>query len=447
MRHVLPAVAAVIALGCAPASRPPSFLVISLDTFRADRVGSLDRNGLSRTPSLDAFCADARVFHRAFAQANETLFSHGSLFMGRVPTNIAPLDYGAFRLPLDAPTLAARLAQAGYRTEAVTAGAHLAPHFGLSAGFQRYATTRDFGSFQETVPLALARLDVLAEEDRPFFLFVHGYDAHTPYVKPGPLFRSGAPGYEGLLLEDSRKAMVYDRIVGDLYFPDYDAPLQKEQDGTFFPAPSSFEELEAMALAWPDQAVPLGPGDIAFLLGAYDAAISFVDFHVGRLLDGLAERGLSEETVVVVLSDHGEDLLAHGFFSHRVSLHDENTRVVLALRGPGVEPGEFRAPVALLDVAPTLLALAGLSHDDLPGFDLREAPEPERAVYSASMRGHRTVRTAEGRLILDDGTPTPDVRPPEPPLETWVGDDDGNPIAWDHPVVDRLWAAMQRVRP
>ena len=122
----------LLALGCAP---PPlagrNLVVISIDTMRADRLGRLGADGQSLTPALDAFSATALAFSQAYSPSNETLFSHAGIFLGEAPSAWGPLDYGTFRLRPDAPTLASHLAQAGWRTEAVVAGGHMAPVFGI----------------------------------------------------------------------------------------------------------------------------------------------------------------------------------------------------------------------------------------------------------------------------------------------------------------------------
>src|SRR6185295_2326497 len=100
--------------------------------------------------------------------------------------------------------------------------------------------------------------------------------------------------------------------------------------------------------------------DLAHLLALYDGEIRFTDDHVGRILDHLQGRGLEASTLVLMTSDHGEEFLEHGSWEHQKTLYEEVVRVPLMLRGPGVTARREPSPTTLLDVAPTILAWAGL---------------------------------------------------------------------------------------
>ncbi len=431
--------------GCS-AGEELSFLVVSMDTFRADRLGAVDARGQAVTPNLDRLSEDSLVFTRAFSQANETLYSHASLFTGVYASELGELAYETFRLPHDSVTIAAQLGQAGYRTEAVVAGGHLSPHFGISAGFQRYQVMQDFASFQQTVPAALERLEVLEALDRPFLLFVHGYDTHTPYARPGPLFRQATPGYSGPMLRAARNPLTYERILWETYYPDFEPSQRSDDLGNNFISPSSFDELERYASAHPELGLALGQEDLDFLVGTYGAAARGADFFVEALLDGLEEQGLSEHTVVVILSDHGEDLLDHGHFNHRLSLHDENVHVPLLLRVPGQAPARVDEPVALVDVMPTVAALAGLRARPGRGRSLLE-PSTGRAIWSESMRGDVSVRSVAGRLSLPLAQSQLAELTDAPPEGAWMTDAGGDALAWSDPLRGSLWSALCDARP
>jgi arylsulfatase A-like enzyme len=412
-----------------------------MDTFRADRLGSLDSHGRSLTPALDELAEGSLVFTRAYAQGNETLYSHASLFTGQYPSELGPLSYERFRLPPDAGTFAAYLAQDGYRTEAVVAGGHLTAHFGHAAGFHRYQSMEDFSTFHQTVPAALERLDGLAASGSPFLLLVHGYDTHSPYLKPGPLFRLDTPGYEGPMLEVARSPFTYERILGDRYFPDFEPSQITDADGNHFSSPDSFDELEAYAEAHPRAGVPLDQADLDFLLASYDAGVRHADLYVGVLLDHLDALGIADDTVVVVLGDHGECLLERGHFNHRFSLHDENLHVPLLVRAPGLEPARHDDPVALVDVVPTLLELTGGRERAGRGTSLLH-PVTGRAIYSESMRGDVSVRSDEGRLIVRRDGSVGDGGE-----GGWLGDDLGEPLDWDDHRRSALERALRELRP
>jgi arylsulfatase A-like enzyme len=444
-QRVLCCLAVLQGLACRPAVEP-SFLVVSLDTFRGDRLGMLDADGRSLTPSLDALASQSLVFPKTYAQANETLYSHAALFTGMYARDLGPLRYERFRLPPDAPTLAACMLQGGYNTQAVVGGGHLSAHFGLGSGFGRYEVALDFSSLQETVPIALRELESLADRGEPFLLFVHGYDAHSPYIKAGPLFGMGAPGYGGPMAQLARNPLTYERILGDRYYPEFSPTQVQDGLGHAFISPDSFDELEAWAAAHPDSGTRMSQDDIAFLLGSYDGAVRHADAFVGILLDGLEALGLEDEVVVVVLGDHGEDLLEHGHFNHRLSLHDENVHVPLMLRVPGVEPAVDPRPVGLVDVMPTILELGRLRSRPGRGQSLLGEPDG-RMIYSESGRGEVAIRDATGALSV----PLAVIEGPEPPAErpagAWFTDAEGRERGWDPGLVSAHWRALEeRVR-
>lgn len=425
-----------LACGSAPIG-PPNVLVVSIDTLRADRVGMRDANGNSLTPNLDAFAEDARVFESAYSHANETLYSHASLFTGLYPSEMGELDYATYGFRGDQETLAAVFSRAGYATEAVVAGGHLAPEFGLHVGFQRYAAGHDFGSFQQTVPLALERLDVLESDERPWMLFVHGYDVHAPYLKWGPLFRADAAGYRGPLLERALIPWTCEQILDGVLHPGFD-PQNISTGGRTVLDPALFDALGVWAEDHPDQGVPLDDADKDFVHALYDGSVRYADYQVGVLLDELELRGLRDDTIVVVLSDHGEDLLDHGHVNHRSSLHDENIHVALMLRGPGVDPGVVDSPVGLVDVFPTLSELSGVRGPSGRGTSLL-APDSERVVYSEAVRGTVSVRSDEGRLSVPAGVESwPEVAPEG----AFITGPYGEKLHWSDPLGKTLFAEL-----
>lgn len=142
--------------GCGAAAEPPpprGFIVVSMDTLRADHLSPWGAPP-GASPTLGRLAEESVVFERAYAQANETLLSHGSLFTSRIPSHVAPVDYD-FTIPAGMPTLASEMSAAGYRTGAVVASGHLARVFGLDDGFADYVEGAWMGSFQETVPMAV----------------------------------------------------------------------------------------------------------------------------------------------------------------------------------------------------------------------------------------------------------------------------------------------------
>ncbi len=321
----------VLALvGCGPdpvalrAEDPrPNVLLISMDTTRADHLSAY---GYPRPTSrrLEGLAAEGVRFERAYAPSATTGPTHASLF-----TSLYPMRHGVVKngvdLAPDFETLAETLAGAGFDTASVVSSYVLSARFGYDQGFGVFdddfsrarvpsGTTlwegreiegKFYGSAEDTTRRAVAWLDGARDPSRPFFLFVHYFDPHDPYVPP----------------------------------PDFVPPFE----------PGPKEQLKL--------------NRTIFL---YDVLLAFTDQEIGRLLDALAQRGLAEDTLVVVTGDHGEGLMQHGHMFHGVHLYEEGVRVPLIVRWPGrlpkgrVEPD----PVGLIDLPPTLLELAGVDGVD-----------------------------------------------------------------------------------
>jgi arylsulfatase A-like enzyme len=256
-----------------------------------------------------------------------TLPSFASLYTGRFPSR-----HGAGRVVVregrrdftrldDAlPTLAERLAERGYATGAIVGNAALAPEFGMARGFAGYdyaPATNAFTRRADTVvDRALAWID--ARGDAPFFLVVHLFDPHMNYDAPPPYrgrYTAGLPSRRTLPVEGAREL--------------------RQSPGS------------------------VSPAGRRFIAAAYDEEVAFAADQVARLLAALAERGLLGRGLVVLTSDHGEELFEHGGFEHGHALWQEVIGLPLVVWGAGVASGEETAPVSLVDLAPTLLAATG----------------------------------------------------------------------------------------
>ena len=428
-------------VACTPAEArgPLNVLMVSIDTMRADRLGRLGRDGRSLTPSLDALAAEGQNYRRAFAQANETLFSHTAVFTGRYPSDLGSLDYESFRLDPSVPTLAGALALRGWRTEGYVAGGHLAPVFGLGSGFDHYQSGEPFSTFQQTLPEALLALERLSETSEPWFLFVHGYDAHTPYVKPGLFGRAETPDYSGPMLELAWQPLTYERIYDRMLYPDYRPPQLTSGDGVPFLDPNTFADLEEYAARDDVRKVQLGPEDLGFITGTYDTAVRQADFFVGVLLDALEATGQSEQTAVIVLSDHGEDLGDHGHYNHRLALYDTNVQVVLITRIPGQAPRVEMTPVGLIDVYATVRELAGLQA--VGRGEVLGTRSESAGIFSESMLGQVSIRRAHERLLIPRDQVSGGV-PSSPPPGASLLDEAGRPQSWSAERLAPLWADL-----
>jgi arylsulfatase A-like enzyme len=374
-------------LSCSNPSVPvqPSFILVSIDTLRADRVGR-QIDGLSITPNLDRLAAESHVFHQAYAQSNMTLFSHASVFSGQYPSALHPINL-QFNLPEQVPTLASIMGMYGYRTGAIVSGGHLDPVFGLDQGFDHYEVTENWGTLRTAVPAALSWLD--ASPDRESVLFIHGYDTHERYLKPPPVgglyFKSAPSKMAKAVLENKAGTSA---IVNGVWHP------KRRFVQIFNPnqgRPHSTSALSAVSSN--TDSAPLTDADLVHISEAYDGATTYADIQVGVLMAELEDRGLLDTSWVIVFSDHGEELGERGLFNHRLGLSDALLHVPLIIRPPGGHDGQrdHTELVALIDILPTVLERAGL-------------PAPAQASGRALMaddaadQPQRTAIFAEGRF-------------------------------------------------
>jgi len=386
-RHLLLwVVGAVLSTACrAEATRPPEgIVVVCLDTLRADRTGVGGHPG-GLTPNLDRLAAEGVYYDNAHAQANETVLSHASMFTGRYASELGPFSHQG--IPEGTPTLAGRLHAAGWETGAVVAGGHMARAFGMHAGFQHYDDTLDWGSLADTGPPGLRWVDGL-DPDRPFFLFVHGYDTHDRYLKPTPFGYSRADAdHPGLGRDLGRVAGAVSQVADGVWVGNTD---QLERWATVRPR---FERGRGAAVL--PGARALTDADVAHLSGLYDGSVAWADAALGLFVGELEQRDLLDKVWLVVLSDHGHELGSEGSFHHRFALTDETLQVPLVVRPPGgLETGRVETGlVDLLDVFPTLLSVGGAPSD---------ASVRGQALWAGGVprKPRRSTTFAEGRLRL-----------------------------------------------
>jgi arylsulfatase A-like enzyme len=407
---LLATVAAPVAAQQAPPAATPNIILVAFDTTRADHLGAYgyDRD---TSPSLDRFAQEAVLFEHCYGQSNETLTAFASLFTSRYPSEIAPLSYETFVIPDTANTLPKVLQLYGYQTGGFVAGAHLVGVFGHSRGFDLYRDEWHFGSFYHTVPPALDWLDA-RDTQRPFFLFVHSYDAHAPYAKP--LYFEGMfdPDYQGPIddIISAENALEVEKIWHGRYYAELSRThvtrVIEDRDVRVLHT----DLFSLLALQDPATATSLQDRDLDHVVAHYDGSIAYADMQFGLLIDRLRERGLLDSSIIIVMGDHGEDLFEHGHANHRISLHDASGHVPLIVRFPNGEHGGQRiaAQVELLDVMPTVLELAGaVPPAGMRGHSLMplvlEGEDPERPTVSISegIMPMGSVRGADHRLIVN----------------------------------------------
>lgn len=394
----------------APAGSPPVVL-ISMDTLRADRLGVYGNpDGL--TPNLDKFAKDAVVFDGAYSQAIQTAPSHASVFTSRYPSEQTDAGHQPALAP-DATTLAKLLTLYGYDTAAFVGGADLSPFRKLTAGFATYEASVDFGSLYHTTPMALDWLDK-ADRSKPYFLFVHGYDTHSLYLKPTPygyLHADRSYGGEAKILVQT----ATERVIDGLIYPNFSG-LLRVQTALLRPRAPENRQRVADLMKEGSSPKPVTAEDVAYIGHVYDGAVAYADGMFGTLMAGLEARGVLDTAYVVVMSDHGEQLGEHGLFGHCCAVGEEETHVVLMVRAPrGANGGRHVPPYSeLVDILPTIAEIAGatapagtVGRSLLPAV-LGQAFTPRPFAHSQGTAIARSVSVAGpgGRLTYSGLDPT-----------------------------------------
>jgi arylsulfatase A-like enzyme/thioredoxin-like negative regulator of GroEL len=387
----LVAVVGLVALAVLLVGRPaptpalPGFananvLLVTLDTTRADRLGCYGYAG-AETPVLDELARDGVLFEQAASPTGFTLPSHSSILTGLYPPYHGVRLNGGAALADVHVTLAERLAEHGYRCGAFIGAMVLDGRWGLGQGFDRYDDEFELGPDQRFNLAKVQRpgdrvvdaaLGWLGEEgDRPFFAWVHLYDPHTPYEPPEP-FRSR-------------------------FDPGGPSPPSAGE------SPSADSQM-ARLREWLRRQSAL-----------YDGEIAFTDAQVGRLLDWLDAQGLADDTIVVVVGDHGEGLGSHGETEHGYFIYDFAVRVPFLIRLPAGDLRDVRVPaqVRTVDILPTVLALVGVDPPEAvhgeslvplmadpdregPGYAYSESMAPSLQYGWSPLYG---VRTADYKFI------------------------------------------------
>lgn len=320
----------------------PNLLIYTMDTVRADHT-SLNGYGRKTTPFLDQLAASAVVFTDCQAQATWTKASIASLM-----TSLYSLTHGirndADTIPSGANTLAEQLRAAGYVTSSIVANPFVGRTTGLDRGFDYMleypAVLREVNPKTDggTDSAALNKvvfpwLDI--HHNEPFFLYAHSMDPHAPYDPPAPFDASFA---------NPREDAVFDR----------------EYKGFL-----THHEYNGGAVISPEICKRAGIDPTRFIhqaMDRYDGEILHNDHSFRLLVEKLRQLGILDNTLVIVLSDHGEEFWDHGWTAHGQSVYQELTHTMLMMWNPKLlgAPKRISEPVQLIDVMPTVLDLLHL---------------------------------------------------------------------------------------
>jgi len=333
-----------------------NLLVISIDTLRADRM-SLYGYPLETTPFIDAWARDnGVVFSTVVAPSPWTLPSHVSLFTGLdAMRHGINHDVGGIRAEAGAvrvtslDMMAEKLAREGFETAAFTGGAYVHPQYGFAQGFDRFAYWPDRRKDALELEIGIDRtLEWMTERSgSPFFAFLHTYAVHDPYRVRQPYFDRVAPAD----LERPKGRVA-------LFSPKNDPATGFQQQNRFVFRPQGGESRD----------LDMTDEDRRMVGAMYDSGVAYADAQIGRLLHEMTRRGLSDRTIVVLTSDHGESLGERGQAGH-IFLTDDNLLVPLVIAVPGgLGVGRVvHDQVRLIDILPTLYDLLDLR--PAPGLD------------------------------------------------------------------------------
>jgi arylsulfatase A-like enzyme len=432
---------------CTTQPEKPNIILVILDTVRSDCTGpGGNRDGL--TPRLDSLADEGTIFRNAWATAPWTLPTHASIFTGKLSSSHG-CHINHWRFDETQTTLAALLAEAGYETAAFFSNPWLTDRIsGVLHGFD----IRQESPIGDITRMSLGRSDQggasinrnikewfdRRENDRPYFLFVNYLEAHLPYDPP---------------------AMYREQYLNDLP-PD-----------------------DMVTIEWSEEfnagLHPVDSVDWERVRRLYGGDVYHADQLLSRLLEMLKNRGDYDNSVIIVTSDHGENLGDHNLVDHQFSIHETLLSVPLVVRAPAyLHKGEHVEPVMLIDLFASILDFAGIDYSDVPPLsrallslqnedrtamnEMAEAGWKERMLIAeyggghpvllnglrelnpdldtaAFERGYRSVRRGDYRLTIgtDDSI--------------WLHNMTSDPsqeqnIAKDHPqIVEDLFIAMRKL--
>ena len=311
-----------LAIAAATPSSPNIILLVH-DTLRADRT-SLYGYARKTTPHLEALAERGLTYDVTWSASSWTWPSTASLLTGLPADAHGVRDARACRLAATLESLPEALARAGYDCVGVSGNPLIARAHGFDQGFQEFDDSTALRFTHELWD----RIESIVRErvDRRFFLYIHLVDSHSPYHHTESAREQFAGGRE------------IEHALLDICMKNLNA---------------------AAARGAKSEGVP-DSEQLARLSDNYDAGVATGDHYLGRLALLLENTGLDDRTVLVVTSDHGEELLDHGHIGHGHGLHPELLRVPLVLAGPGVPAGERRTtPVSNRQLAPTLARIGG----------------------------------------------------------------------------------------
>ena len=342
---------------------PRNVILLSFDALRADHLGCY---GYERdtSPNLDSFAEENLQFLNAYSASSHTREAVPALLTGEYPDVAIDANYHlatdtiASTLSEEGSNVATALAGEGVQTAGFHSNPFVSRAYGFDRGFDTFDDDLHFGS-NKVVALAqrafdklrnrhYARADEINErslswldsldDGQPFFLWSHYMDTHGPYEPPGEYRQL----YADADISNGEAQSLYQRAIKD---------------------PESITDDERQ-----------------LLIDLYDSEIRYNDEKIGVFLDELRERGLLDQSLIVVTADHGDAFGEHGYYEHPRYLHDEITHVPLLVRSPGGDEGTVSTSVSTLDIAPTVTSETD-STEGFEGESLHTLEDSDRTMF------------------------------------------------------------------
>lgn len=360
------------------AKKPKQVILVSIDTLRADHLGCY---GYRRetSPAIDSLARDSAVFLNTYATTSWTLPSHVSLLTSLFDFN-HQVSGEEERMHPSILTLADILRLNNFFCSAFTGGGFISALYGFSKGFDFYSEAEGDISLENSAEMVYRAIDdwLGRNADKNFFLFIHTYQPHSPYLCPEP--------YRKMFLN---KDYLFDSVDVLRYLGGNSYIYRKLSD----------REREN-------------------LVALYDGEIRYTDEQLIRpLIEKLKKKGIYEQVLIIVTSDHGEEFFDHGTWEHRHNLYDETLKVPLIIKFPNSSfKGKRIHPVVrLVDVMPTILDVFHIEHShlELDGRSLLpflRGKEKEDRTFLADLAGNlldshipekKVINSSKNKLILN----------------------------------------------
>ena len=347
--------------------RPPDVFIYLIDALRADHLGcyGYDRE---TSPEIDAFAASTTRYEQAQTSASWTRPAVATLLTGLYPSLHGVMHSQTDKLDEWPVLLSEALHDAGYSTWSVTTNGNSSEVFGFDQSYDGFMF-----SLRDTAEWVNGRVERILSglhSDRPVFMYLHTLEPHLPYTPKPESFRR------------------------------FDRGLNGACDG-------SLESIDRVGRLNPE----VTEEDVGYLMDLYDAEVFDADQGFAGFLNVLRRAGRLEDSLIVLVADHGESFLEHGTLGHGHNLNQEEMRVPLIVRFPEREFDGVRVDeqVSLVDVFPTVLRQAGVSVElnyPLPGRDitpgsLQFAPSASSRLYAELSKWEQNPLDLVG--VIDEG--------------------------------------------